>query len=120
MDYTAPWLVPPLPEPSDDGFYYVTLTPYVLTVSGNRVELGPILYAVPVKFIEAQPRDFPSSMKSYVTTQANVSFPTMNGGWSGGYGLAFDVVVSTESVPQPQLIPVTEVSDDQSNPDPAA
>lgn len=105
----------PLPEPKDDEFYYVTLTPYIRTLSGNRVELGPICYAVPVKFIEAEPRDFPSSMKSYVTTQWNVSFPTANTGWSGGYGLAFDVLVSTESIPQPQLIPVTEVTDDQSN-----
>lgn len=105
---------------STDEFYYVTLTPYIMTPNGNRVELGPICYAVPVKFIEAQPRDFPSSMKSYVTTQWGVSVPTMNAGMSGGYAMAFDVVVSTESVPQPQLIPVTEVNGDQSNQDPTA
>lgn len=116
----AAWGAEVTPVPSNDEFYYVTLTPYIRTLAGSRVELGPILYAVPVKFIEAQPRDFPSSMKSYVATNAGVSFPTMNGGWSSGYGLEFDVVVSTESVPQPQLIPVTEVNGDQSNQDPTA
>ena len=103
------------PEKSTDEFYYVTLAPSLQTPGGNYVRLGPITYAVPVKFVEAQPVDYPSVMRSYVATTPDVSFPTMQGGLGGGYRLGFDVEVSTESVPQAQLVPVLEVNDDQSD-----
>lgn len=82
--------------------YYITITPMLYTVGGNRIEMAPVQYEISEEHMEVGSVNYPRTEHNYLP-ESFVSFPFVNSVLNGSR-LGFKVDISNEQTPKGKAV----------------